>query len=109
MSFIFIYANFHKRYTSKHLQADYKTTKITPELKAKIARAKLRGAKPRVPHEIRNTTDASILAVLNAMDWCYRNDPNLRPSAAAIASGLRTALLEAELAEKNGTLAMGLD
>jgi len=27
------------------------------------------------------------------MDWCYRNDPNLRPSAAAIANGLQTALI----------------
>lgn len=82
-------------------QTDYKTTKITPELKGKIARAKLRGAKPKVPLEIRNTTDASIKAVLNAMDWCYRNDPNLRPSAAAIANGLRTALLLVE-AEESG-------
>ena len=87
------------------VQADYKTTKITPELKGKIARAKLRGAKPKVPFEIRNTTDASILAVLNAMDWCYRNDPNLRPSASAIASGLRTALLEAEQGITNATMA----
>ena len=75
------------------LQADYKTTKITPELKAKIARAKLRGAKPKVPFDIRNNTDVNIKAVLNAMDWCYRNDPNLRPSAAAIANGLQTALI----------------
>lgn len=35
------------------------------------------------------------------MDWCYRNDPNLRPSAAAIAGGLRTALLELEAAEED--------
>lgn len=83
-----------------HWQADYKTTKITPELKGKIARAKLRGAKPKVPLDVRNTTDASIKAVLNAMDWCYRNDPNLRPSAADIASGLRTALLALETEER---------
>jgi len=85
-------------------KADYKTSKITPHLKGKIARAKLRGAKPKVPLEIRNTTDASILAVLNAMDWCYRNDPNLRPSAAAIADGLRAALLELEAAEEDSTV-----
>ena len=72
-------------------------------IKGKIARAKLRGAKPKVPVDIRNTTDASMKAVLNAMDWCYRNDPNLRPSAAAIASGLKTALFTLELEELMNT------
>lgn len=72
-------------------------------IKGKIARAKLRGAKPKVPIDIRNTTDASMKAILNAMDWCYRNDPNLRPSAAAIASGLRTALLTLEMEELMNT------
>jgi serine/threonine protein kinase len=78
------------------LQNDYKTTKITPLIKDKIARAKLRGAKPKVPTEVRSTADPSLLAVLTAMDWCYRNDPNLRPSAREVANNLRTKLLELE-------------
>mmetsp|Transcript_18239 Transcript_18239/g.37417 ORF Transcript_18239/g.37417 Transcript_18239/m.37417 type:complete len:635 (+) Transcript_18239:304-2208(+) len=79
---------------------DYKTVKITPELKAKIARAKLRGGKPKVPADVRNTTDPSTLAILNAMDWCYRNDPELRPSAREIAYNLKA---ELEALERNGT------
>ncbi|KAL7462921.1 hypothetical protein ACHAXS_004563 [Conticribra weissflogii] len=80
---------------------DYKTDKITPELKAKIARAKLRGGKPKVPADVRNTTDPSVLAILNAMDWCYRNDPELRPSAREIAYNLKA---ELEALERNSTL-----
>ncbi len=79
---------------------DYKTDKITPELKAKIARAKLRGGKPKVPADVRNTTDPSVLAILNAMDWCYRNDPELRPSAREIAYNLKA---ELEALERNST------
>ena len=66
--------------------------KITEELKAKIARAKLRGAKPKVPPEVRNSTDPSIKAVLTAMDRCYRNDAELRPSARELAIYLKTEL-----------------
>ena len=73
-------------------QYDYDTKKITEELKEKIARAKLRGAKPRVPPEIRNSTDPSIKAVLTAMNRCYRNDPELRPSSREVADYLQTQL-----------------
>ena len=66
--------------------------KITEELKEKIVRAKLRGAKPKVPPDIRNTTDISIKAVVNAMNRCYRNDPVLRPSARDTYNYLKTEL-----------------
>ena len=71
---------------------DYDTKKITPELREKIARAKLRGAKPKVPPEIRNSTDPSIKAIINAMNKCYRNDAELRPSAREVANYLQTEL-----------------
>ena len=66
-------------------------------MKAKIARAKLRGAKPKVPPDIRNTTNPSISAVLTAMDRCYRNDAHIRPSARELASYLKSELNEIEL------------
>ena len=80
-------------------QYDYDTTKITEELKEKIARAKLRGAKPRVPPEIRNSTDPNIKAVLTAMNRCYRNDPGLRPSSREIADYLQSQLDALESSE----------
>lgn len=76
---------------------EYRVSRITPEKKAKIARAKLRGAKPKVPPEVRNSTDPSIIAVLTAMDRCYRNDAVLRPSARELATFLRTELDAVEL------------
>ena len=75
--------------------------KITEELKEKIVRAKLRGAKPKVPPEIRNTTDSSIKAVLNAMNRCYRNDPVLRPSAKDTYNYLKTELDAIERARRS--------
>ena len=72
---------------------DYKGAKrITPDMKAKIARAKLRGAKPKLPVEVRNSTDPRIKAILTAMDRCYRNNPQLRPSARELASYLKSQL-----------------
>lgn len=76
---------------------EYKVKRITPEMKAKIARAKLRGAKPKVPIEIRNTTDPSIKAVLIAMERSYRNDADLRPSARELADYLKSELDAVEL------------
>ena len=81
---------------------DYKAAKITPELKEKIARAKLRGGKPKVPLDLRNSTDPSITAVLAAMDRCYRNDPDLRPSARQLANDLRNELMSLEILAKAG-------
>ena len=78
-------------------QYEYKVTRITPEMKAKIARAKLRGAKPKVPLDVRNITNPSITAVLTAMDRCYRNDAELRPSARELANYLKSELDEVEL------------
>lgn len=83
----------------QYTQYDYDTKKITEELKEKIARAKLRGAKPRVPPEIRNSTDPSIKAVLTAMNRCYRNDPGLRPSSREIADYLQSQLDALESSE----------
>lgn len=73
-------------------QYEYNVTRITPEMKAKIARAKLRGAKPKLPPEVRSITDPSIKAVLVAMDRCYRNDATLRPSAREVATYLKSEL-----------------
>ena len=78
-------------------QYEYKVSRITPEIKAKIARAKLRGAKPKVPSDVRNITNPSITAVLTAMDRCYRNDAEIRPSARELANDLKSELNEVEL------------
>ena len=67
-------------------------------MKSKIARAKLRGAKPKLPLEIRNTTDSNLRAILTAMDRCYRNDAELRPSARELAVYLKTELDAVETA-----------
>ena len=66
-------------------------------MRAKVARAKLRGAKPKVPPEIRNSTDSSVKAVLHAMDRCYRNDAELRPSARELAGYLKSELNAVEI------------
>jgi len=66
--------------------------RITPKLKEKITRAKLRGAKPKVPPEVRNSTDPNVQTVLTAMERCYRNDASLRPSARELADYLREEL-----------------
>ncbi|KAL7544830.1 hypothetical protein ACHAWF_008194 [Thalassiosira exigua] len=72
-------------------KAQYKQgSRITPEIQAKIMRAKQRGGKPRVPSEVRQWNDTSIQVILSAMDGCYRNDPGLRPSARELATYLKT-------------------
>ncbi len=82
------------------VQYDYLNTKydkITTDIKGKIQRAKLRGAKPKIPLEIRNTTDPSMKAILTAMNKCYRNDATLRPSAREVAGYLQSELDGVEL------------
>lgn len=78
-------------------QYDYQVKKITNYEKGKIARAKLRGAKPKVPPEIRNNSTSPIKAILTAMNKCYRNDAKLRPSAKEIANYLQSELDAIEL------------
>jgi len=76
---------------------NYKNKVNTPEIKAKIKKAKLQGAKPRLPPEVRDTNDPSLMAVLTAMDRCYRNDVKLRPSARELANYLKMELDAVEL------------
>ena len=61
----------------------------TPEIKGKIARAKIRGAKPKVPPDVRETAGPGVRSVLAAMERCYRNDPSKRPTAGELAAHLR--------------------
>lgn len=70
-----------------------KAPKILDEHKEKITRAKLKGGKPKVPDEAKNSEDPSIQAVLTAMDRCYRNDPDVRPSAREISDFLNKKFL----------------
>ena len=51
-----------------------------------------------MPLEVRNSTDTNIKAVLTAMDRCYRNDVELRPSARELAGYLKSELDAVELA-----------
>jgi serine/threonine protein kinase len=71
-------------------------SRITPQMKARIARAKLRGAKPKLPPAVRDSGDGRLRAVLAAMDRCYRNNPGLRPSAGELARELRAELRAAD-------------
>jgi hypothetical protein len=57
----------------------------------------LRGAKPKVPPEIRNNSTSPIKAILTAMNKCYRNNAELRPSAKEIANYLQSELDAIEL------------
>mmetsp|Transcript_29355 Transcript_29355/g.45403 ORF Transcript_29355/g.45403 Transcript_29355/m.45403 type:complete len:618 (+) Transcript_29355:56-1909(+) len=70
-----------------------KAKKILDEHKEKITRSKLKGGKPKVPDEVKNSEDPSIQAVLTAMDRCYRNDPDIRPSAREISDYLNKKFL----------------
>ena len=70
-----------------------KAKKILEEHKEKITRTKLKGGKPKVPDEIKNSIDPSIQAVLTAMDKCYRNEPDVRPSAREISDYLKKKFL----------------
>ena len=70
-----------------------KAKKILEEHKEKITRTKLKGGKPKVPDEVKNSKDPSIQAVLTAMDRCYRNDPDVRPSAREISDYLNKKFL----------------
>ena len=67
--------------------------KILEEHKEKITRTKLKGGKPKVPDEVKNSKDPSIQAVLTAMDRCYRNDPDVRPTAREISDYLNKKFL----------------
>ena len=70
-----------------------KAKKILEEHKEKITKTKLKGGKPKVPDDVKNSTDLSIQAVLTAMDRCYRNDPDVRPSAREISEYLNKKFL----------------
>jgi serine/threonine protein kinase len=100
---------------------NYKVSKITSEEKPRIARAKLRGQKPKVPPDVilaasgnnnnnnnnstasissSSSSSSSIKAILSAMNKCYRNNATLRPSAAYIATYLQSELDTIELRTK---------
>jgi len=70
-----------------------KAPKILEEHKEKITKMKLEGRKPKIPDEVRNSDDPSIRAVLTAMDRCYRNDPDIRPSAREVSDYLNAKFL----------------
>jgi len=61
-----------------------------------ITTSKLKGVKPKIPDEVKNSDDPIIQAVLNAMNRCYRSDPNVRPSAREIADYLKDQFLALE-------------
>ena len=80
---------------------NYDTNEIGPKQEEGIRKAKLKGRKPRVPDEIKKSDDPSIQALLEAMDRCYRNDPDVRASAREVAdylSGETVAIVEANKA-----------
>ena len=62
----------------------------------RIARAKLKGRKPKVPADLKNST-IPIRAVLTARNKCYRNDARLRPTARELAAYLQSELDAIEL------------
>lgn len=47
-----------------------------------------------VPDEVKNSKDPSIQAVLTAMSRCYRNDPDIRPTAREVSDYLNKKFLE---------------
>lgn len=51
-----------------------------------------RGDLPFVPEDIRNTDDAEVAAIRDAMLSCYTFDPVKRPSARTVANALDQAL-----------------
>lgn len=59
-----------------------------------ITKSKLKGVKPKIPDEVKKSDDPSIQAVLNAMNRCYRSDPDMRSSAREIANYLTDKFLE---------------
>jgi len=67
---------------------------LTKEHTEKITRAKLKGGKPMVPDGVKNSKDPSIQAVLTAMSRCYRNDPDIRPTAREVSDYLNKKFLE---------------
>jgi len=77
-------------------QYDYNVNRITEKEKMRIARAKLKGRKPKVPAGMKNST-IPIRAVLTAMNKCYRNDARLRPTARELAAYLQSELDAIEL------------
>jgi hypothetical protein len=98
---------------------NYKVSKITSDEKPRIARAKLRGQKPKVPPDVilaasssnsnsnsnstaslSSSSSSSIKAILSAMNKCYRNNATLRPSAEYIATYLQSELDTIELRMK---------
>lgn len=59
-----------------------------------VRKVKLLGGKPQIPHEVKNSDDPSIQALLHAMDMCYRSDPDNRASARKVADFLNEKYLE---------------
>jgi len=50
------------------------------------------GVLPHIPHEIKESTDAEVIAIRDAMMSCYQFEPEKRPSARKIANTLNSAL-----------------
>ena len=78
---------FQGRKRAKKIGEEYYQKKKA-EWDVHITRSKLKGVKPKIPDEVKNSDDPSIQALLNAMYWCYRSDPDARLSAREIAEYL---------------------
>ena len=85
--------NFQGRKRAKEIGLEYYEKKKL-EWKLNMTMSKLKGVEPKIPHEVKNSNDPSIQAVLHAMHRCYRSDPNVRPSAREIADYLNAKYLE---------------
>lgn len=84
---------FPGRIKAKKISEDYYQQKKL-EWDETVRKIKLLGGKPQIPHEVKNSDDPSIQAVLRAMDMCYRSDPDNRASARTVADFLNEKYLE---------------
>eukprot|EP00573_Skeletonema_grethae_P002962 CAMPEP_0201687076 /NCGR_PEP_ID=MMETSP0578-20130828/1281_1 /ASSEMBLY_ACC=CAM_ASM_000663 /TAXON_ID=267565 /ORGANISM="Skeletonema grethea, Strain CCMP 1804" /LENGTH=594 /DNA_ID=CAMNT_0048171199 /DNA_START=94 /DNA_END=1878 /DNA_ORIENTATION=- len=84
---------FNGRKRAKEIGEEYYQKKKA-EWDVHITRSKLKGVKPQIPDEVKRSDDPSIQAVLNAMNRCYRSDPDMRSSAREIADYLKDKFLE---------------
>jgi hypothetical protein len=83
---------FNGRKRAKKIGLEYYQKKKA-EWDVHITKSKLKGAKPKIPGEVKNSDDPSIQALLNAMNRCYRSDPDVRSSAREIADYLNDKFL----------------
>lgn len=76
--------------------------KFTDEQKNQIAQFKItEGKMPNVPERILKMNDPYLNLLLEAMEWCYTYEPELRPTAREVADFLESSKLklDADLVE----------